>query len=53
MLRLDFFGTDKLWMKVLIYALINVAFVLYDLFITVLVRFYFARLRHRFKNFLK
>ena len=49
----DFFGTDKLWMKVLIYALVNLAFVLYDLFITVLIRFYFDRLRPRFKNLLK
>lgn len=49
----DFWGTDKLLVKIAIYALLNVAFILYDIFITVLIRFYFEKLRHRFKNFLK
>jgi hypothetical protein len=32
---------------------LTVAFILYDIFMTVLIRFYFERLRHRFKNLLK
>ncbi len=47
------FIVDKLWMKIGIYALMNVAFIAYDLFITVMVRFYLARLRPRFKHLLK
>ena len=37
----------------LLWLFLNVCFVLYDIFITVLVRFYFQRLRPRFKNLLK
>ena len=47
------FIVDKLWVKIGIYAIMNIAFVAYDLFITVMVRFYFARLRPRFKHLLK
>ena len=47
------FLTDKLWMKIGLYVLLNVAFVAYDVFITVLVRFYLERLRPRFKHLLK
>lgn len=52
------FGTpflegDTVWLRAATYLLINVAFVMYDLFITVMVRFYFDRLRHRFLRFLK
>ena len=47
------FIVDKLWMKIGIYALMNAAFIAYDLFITVMVRFYLARLRPRFKHLLK
>ena len=41
---------DKLWLKAGVYVIMNVAFIAYDLFITVLVRFYFERLRHRFRK---
>ena len=51
--KTPFFVVNKLWLKVGVYALMNIAFIAYDLFITVLVRFYLDRLRHRFKNFLK
>ncbi len=45
-------GSNTLW-KIGIYALINVAFIVYDLFVTVMVRLYFERFRKRFKRFLK
>lgn len=48
-----FFVIDKLWAKAAIYAILNVAFVAYDIFVTVLVRFYLERLRHRFRHLLK
>jgi hypothetical protein len=51
--KMPFFVYNKLWLKIAVYALINFAFVAYDLFITVMLRFYFARLRPRFRNFLK
>lgn len=41
------------WLRVGIVLFLNVAFILYDIFMTVLIRFYFERLRHRFKNLLK
>ena len=40
-------------MKIFTYVLLNVAFVAYDLFISVMVRFYYDKLRPRFKKFLK
>ena len=51
--KISFFLVDKLWIKVAIYALLNVAFIAYDIFITVLVRFYLERLRPRIKHLLK
>ncbi len=48
-----FIAYDKLWLKIAVYLLMNVAFIAYDLFITVCVRVYFERLRPRFKSFLK
>lgn len=50
---IKFFDSDGITMQVVTYVLMNVAFVAYDLFITVMVRFYFGRLRSRFKKFLK
>lgn len=47
------FIVDKLWVKIGIYALMNIAFVAYDIFVTVMVRFYLVRLRPRFKHLLK
>ncbi len=49
----SFFGEDTLVMKVITYALINVAFIAFDFFITVMVRFYQEKIRPRFKKFLK
>lgn len=52
-LGIPFFAVDKVWLKAAIYVLMNVAFIAYDLFITVLVRVYFEKFRPRFKNLLK
>ncbi len=51
--KLPLFAIDKMWLKVILYAVMNIAFIAYDLFITVSVRLYFARLRPRFKNLFK
>ncbi len=53
LLGVPFFGEDAMVMKVAIYVLMNVAFIAYDLFITVMVKLYYERIRHRFKRFLK
>ena len=50
---IPFFVVDKAWLKAGVYLVMNVGFIAYDLFITVLIRFYFEKLRHRFRNFLK
>ena len=52
-LSYDFIEGDTLIMKAAFYLLMNIAFVAYDYFITVMVRFYYDRLRQRFKRFLK
>ena len=53
LLGLPFFDADGIGMTVVVYILMNLAFIAYDLFITVMVRFYFLKLRPRFKKFLK
>ena len=53
LLGIPFFDADSIGMTVVIYILMNLAFSAYDLFITVMVRFYFLKLRPRFKKFLK
>ena len=53
LLGLPFFGEDTLFMKVALYVLMNVAFVAYDMFITIMVRIYYEKIRRRFKKFLK
>lgn len=52
-LGLPFIEGDTLPIKIATYVLMNVAFVAYDLFITVMVRLYFEKMRHRIKRFLK
>ena len=42
-----------LWLQAAVYLLMNVAFLAYDRLITVMVRLYFERIRHRFRKFLK
>ena len=53
LLGIPFFDVDSIGMTVVVYILMNLAFIAYDLFITVMVRFYFLKLRPRFKKFLK
>ena len=47
LLGIPFFEDEGAWMRVLFWALLNVAFVMYDIFIKVLVRAYFAKYRER------
>ena len=53
LLGIPFFEEDGAVMKVVVYVLMNVAFLMYDLFIAVMVRFYYDKLRPRFKKMLK
>lgn len=53
LLGLPFFEDGALIMKAVTYLLVNVAFIAYDAFITVMVKFYYDRLRRRFFKFLK
>ena len=50
---LPLFTDGRLWLNAIIYVVLNVAFIAYDIFITVLVRFYIEKLRNRFKTLLK
>ncbi len=49
---IPFIDTELLWVYILMYAALNAMFVLYDIFINVMVGFYYRRLRHRFSQFL-
>ena len=53
LLGIPFFGEDTTFMKVAVYVLMNVAFIAYDMFIGVMVRLYYDKIRNRFKRFLK
>ena len=53
LLLISFFGEEGMIMKIFTYVLMNVAFIAFDMFITVMVRFYFDKLRPRFRKFLK
>jgi hypothetical protein len=48
-----FFSVDSYFLIAGIYVLLNVLFVLYDIFLTVLISYYMRKLRPRFKTFLK
>lgn len=48
-----FFDGDSLIWNAAIYLLMNFAFIVYDLFITAMVRVYYERFRKRFVRFLK
>lgn len=52
-LGFDFFGTDILAMKFIIYVLVNVAFIAYDKLIELFARLYVAKYRKRFERFFK
>ncbi len=49
----SFFGITGKAVYILTWVIFNFAFVLYDYFVTVMVRFYMIKLRHKFKNILK
>ncbi len=53
LLGLPFFEGDNLLMKAGLYVLMNVTFVVYDIFITVMVRLYYDKIRPRIKRLLK
>ncbi len=50
---IPFLNVDKLIIKIALYVFLNAAFILYDIFMTVMVRFYFDKLRNRIKHLLK
>lgn len=47
------FETDKFWFRVVLYAVMNVAFVAFDLFITVSVKIYYAKIRPKIARMLR
>lgn len=47
------FGLPPIVVKAVLWVMMNIMFVLYDVFITVMIRYYFAKLRDRFKSLLK
>lgn len=49
----NFFGEETFIMNLVVYVLMNVAFIAYDFFITVMVRFYYLKIRPRIKSLLK
>lgn len=54
LLKITFFSMEEgIVMLVITYILTNIAFVAFDFFISVMVRFYFERLRPKVKKFLK
>ena len=53
LLGIPFFEEGSRLLTIFTYVLMNVAFVVYDVFITIMVRFYFDKIRPRFKKFLK
>ena len=53
LLGIPFFEEDSKLLAIVTYVLMILAFILYDIFIVVMVRFYMAKIRPRFKNLLK
>ena len=53
LIPLPLFGDEGRVMAIITYVLMNIAFILYDYFIVVMVKFYYEKLRPRFKRFLK
>lgn len=53
LLGIPFFGEEGKIMAIVTYILMNVAFVMFDLFITVMVRFYMNKIRPRISKLLK
>ena len=53
LLGIPFFEDEGVWMRVLFWALLNVAFVMYDIFLRTLIRVYMVKYRERFSKLLK
>ncbi len=53
LLGIPFFEEDSKLLAIVTYVLMILAFILYDLFIVVMVRFYMQKIRPKFKNLLK
>ena len=53
LLGLPFFEGEGIIWKVALYILMNVAFIVYDAFITIMVRLYYDRIRKRISRFLR
>ena len=53
LLGIPFFEDEGAWMRALFWILLNVAFVLYDFFLKVLLRVYFAKYRDRIISMIK
>lgn len=53
LLGTPFFEGDVLWFNILTYVVMNIAFVAYDLFISVMIRYYLQSFRNRIKHLLK
>jgi len=47
------FEKDALWLRIVLYVLMNVAFIAYDLFITVSVKIYYGKIRQKIARMLK
>ncbi len=47
------FEKDAFWLKAVLYAVINVGFIAYDLFITVSVKIYYGKIRQKISSMLK
>jgi hypothetical protein len=53
LLMVPFFEGESLLLKAGFYLLINVTFIVYDKFVTIMTRLYFLKYRERFKRFFK
>jgi hypothetical protein len=53
LLGIPFFDEEGEWMIAAFWVLLNVAFVVYDLFLRTLIRLYFAKYREKFSRLLK
>ncbi len=53
LLGIPFFEVEATWMKIGVSAVILIAAAAYDMFLTVLIRFYIFKIRPRIKNLLK
>ena len=53
LLGLPFFDDDRMALKIAMYAISNVAFIVYDLFLTFCARVYIGKFRDKIKKYLK